>query len=152
MPNPFAELPGVWKSYVLAFSTFSRIICKRLEEEMARDGIDLSPRQGWVLMAAEELPLSQGLTADILGINANVMVRVVDSLEARGLIKRVKNLKNRRESRLVVTTKGKLMLKKMFSGWERRTIAIFRPVSPEEVERCSHMAKAVILDYYESKT
>lgn len=152
MPNPFAELPGVWRSYVLTFSTFSRIISKRLEEEMQRDGISLNPRQGWVLMAAEELSMSQKLTADILGINQNVMVRLVDSLELKGLIKRVRNRKNRRESRLMITAKGKTLLKAMFQGWERRTVAIFRPVDPEEVKRCSQMAARVIADHYESKT
>lgn len=149
MPHdPFQELPGVWKSYVLCFSTFSRIITQRLEEEMAKDGIDLSPREGWVLMAAEELPLSQKLTADILGINTNVMVRILDSLEEKGLLKRIKNRENRRESRLVITTKGQDMLKKMFSGWDRRTAAIFRPISPREVDRCCKIARTIITDHY----
>lgn len=51
--------------------------------------------------------LSQLTIAELLGINPNVMVLVIDSLEKRRLVKRQRNPKNRREQLVVLTAKGR---------------------------------------------
>jgi DNA-binding MarR family transcriptional regulator len=148
--NPLTALPGVWKSHVLLFNISNQIINERLAEEMKRDGLKVTPREAWVLMAAAERALFQSEIADCLNINTNVMVRVVDSLQQQGLIQRDRT-QNRRLNMLEVTPRGHRVLNDMYAGWERRTAAIFHPITAAEVKRTSLLARQIIEDHYLQK-
>lgn len=148
--NPLTMLPGVWRSYVLLFNTSNAIANERLAELMVEDGINLSPRMGWVLMAAEERLLNQAQIAACLNINTNVMVRIVDHLQRKGLVVR-DVLADRRSNKLEVTPKGKELLKKMYAGWDERTAKIFSPVPVSEVKHISKFARMIITEYYAQK-
>jgi DNA-binding MarR family transcriptional regulator len=75
-------------------------------------GVNLSAREAWILMAAEERPMSQSVIARVLNINANVMVRTVDRLEKKGTLRRTPG-QTRREHALEIATKGRALLKKL---------------------------------------
>ena len=149
--NPLRFLPGVWKSYVLLFNTTNQIVNERLSEEMKREGFDVSPREAWVLMAAKEKPLGQGVIADCLNINTNVMVRMVDRLEKKGLARRTKDSRNRRGHKLEVTRKGHELLKRLYEGWDSRTQRIFYPATWDDIKRYEQVARSIIDDHYSKK-
>jgi DNA-binding MarR family transcriptional regulator len=145
--NPCVLLPEVWKSYVLLLTHALGIVTARLEAECQQKGF--SARMGWILMAAEYGPHSQTFIAQCLCINNNVMVKMVDALESKQLIRRKRNPDNRRESLLVVTPKGRAILKWIHDDFEQRTARIFFPVPLDELR--SQMVprfRAIIDEHY----
>ncbi|WP_018462368.1 MarR family winged helix-turn-helix transcriptional regulator [Segatella paludivivens] len=49
--------------------------------------------------------------ADMMGKNKSTILRLIDSLETKGLVKRVADTKDRRKNYLMVTKKGKEIIK-----------------------------------------
>src|SRR5215469_4106366 len=146
--DPLEVVPNLWRSYVCLFTTSNRIVNKRLQTEMIREGLDVTPRQSWIMMAVEEKPHNQATIAEILEVNANQMVREVDQLERKRLIRRIRNPENRREVLLQVTAKGKRLLSKMNAGLEARDARIFHPISMVEVHHLTALVRAIIADYH----
>jgi DNA-binding MarR family transcriptional regulator len=146
--NPFTALPGVWKSYQLVFMLSTKITSKRLAKYYAEKGINL--REVWVLMGCRETAASQSVVADCLGINRNVMVRLVDGMEAKKLIRRVRNPENRREYLLKVTSKGHTELRVIDRNFDNAAREAFRPITLEQLKHAKEFAEAVIRSYYES--
>ena len=136
----------MWKSYALLFKYASEIITERLEKECSKKGF--SVREGWILMAIEEKPLSQHVVAECLLINRNVMVGLVDCLEEKGLVVRKKNPENRRESLLEVTPKGRKILKWIHDGFAERTNRIFHPISSDVRDQCAVYWREIINEYH----
>jgi DNA-binding MarR family transcriptional regulator len=116
--------------------------------EMIREGLDVTPRQSWIMMAVEEKPHNQATIAEILEVNANQMVREVDQLERKRLIRRIRNPENRRDVLLQVTPKGKRLLSKMYAGLEARDARIVHPISMVEVRHLTALVRAIIADYH----
>jgi len=146
--DPLEFVPNLWRSYVCLFTTSNRIINKRLQREMIREGFDVTPRQNWIMMAVEEKPHNQATIAEILEINANQMVREVDQLERKRLIRRIRNRENRREVLLELTAKGKKLVAKMYAGLEARDARVFHPISMVEVHHLTALVRAIIEDYH----
>ncbi len=146
--DPLELVPNLWRSYVCLFTTSNRIVNKRLQIEMITEGLDVTPRQSWIMMAVEEKPHNQATIAEILEVNANQMVREVDQLERKRLIRRIRNPENRREVLLQVTPKGKRLLSKMYAGLEARDARIFHPISMVEVRHLTALVRAIIADYH----
>jgi DNA-binding MarR family transcriptional regulator len=145
--NPLRLIPGVWKSLVLVFNASNQIVNERLAEELRLMGVNISAREAWILMAAEERPMNQSYIARVLNINANVMVRTVDRLEKKGMLRRMPG-KTRREHALEITTKARTLLKKMYAGQEAAAARIFHPVPMHDVRQAADLARRIIDDYY----
>jgi MarR family transcriptional regulator for hemolysin len=146
--NPFAALPDVWTCYQLTFELALTITRKRLAKFYAARGIEL--REVWILMGCRVTAASQSLVADCLGINHNVMVRIVDGLEAKKLIRRVRNPENRREYLLKVTSKGHAELRLIDRNFDNAAREAFRPISLEELQHLKDLAAVIIRSYYEN--
>lgn len=61
---------------------------------------------GLLALLAEREPLSQREVGDLLHINRSTMVKLVDSMEAKGLVARERNLSDRRSYALRLTGEG----------------------------------------------
>ena len=149
--HPKTVLPKLW-----AISRFSIIQCAmhitrdRIDDVFRRE-TDLGLREFWILAAAREIPASQHYVAELLGINANVMVRMVDGLEKRGVLERVRNSKNRREYILRPTSKGVKLVEKIFAKSKQGlALQIFEPLSQEEIDTLAAYSHRIIDNYYES--
>jgi DNA-binding MarR family transcriptional regulator len=145
--SPLTRLPAVWKSLVLVFNATNQIVNERLAEELRLMGVNLSAREAWILMAAEDRPMNQTYIARVLNINANVMVRTVDRLEKKGALRRTPG-KTRREHALEITAKGRALLKKLYAGQEAAATRIFHPVPMHDVRKAADLARRIIDDYY----
>lgn len=131
---PDNQFPELWRrSFYLVYHRAWGICKRRLEAHYKPLG--LSVRGVWVLMCAGENPCSQETIAQYLEINRNVMVRIVDDLEAHGFIRRVRKEGDRREYVLTPTEKGHTMLKKVIRDFNNVAAEAFRPLSLERVHR-----------------
>ena len=80
-----------------------------LELELA--ALDLTVRQYLLLaVAAAGADLSQQDLAKKLDLDPTIVVKVIDSLEVRGLLERARDADDRRRHRLTLTAKGKKVL------------------------------------------
>lgn len=147
--NPLEVVPGAAKSSVWLLTVASRIVNERLTDELKRVNFAVSLREGWVLLAVRGSVVSQSVIAECLGINPNVMVGIVDSLEAGGFVRRRRG-ENRREYRLELTEKGGDQLAVMFRDWEERTARVFGPLTVEEITEIRNLAVKIINSCFES--
>lgn len=136
------------RSYVLTFNAATTIVNCRLIEQLKKEGFKCSPREIWIMMCVEQKPCNQGNVARTLGINENVMVRQVDSMEKRGLIKRISLKDNRREKLLRLTDKGKELLQKVFENWHERGRIIWSPLTDEEITEMKKLGLRIVEDYF----
>lgn len=99
----------------------------RFMEEKAREA-GQNPQQYQLLLAIKGLPGNVsptiGALADRMQLNHNSLVELVDRCEHRGLLRRARSGKDRRQVELVVTAEGDQMLGKLAAAGreELRTI------------------------------
>jgi DNA-binding MarR family transcriptional regulator len=88
----------------------SKLARQELEQRMEIAGIALKATQYWVLRL---LRTHERTLADLsrrLGLDASTLVAVVDSLERKGLIQRVPDLRDRRRTPIKLTSAGSELL------------------------------------------
>jgi DNA-binding MarR family transcriptional regulator len=76
----------------------------RLEADLA--DLDLNARQFLLLALVERDHFSQQALAHKLGLDPTAVVKLVDQLEARGVLQRNRNASDRRQHRLTLTPSG----------------------------------------------
>jgi DNA-binding MarR family transcriptional regulator len=145
--NPIDLMPKLWRSYHLLFRNTQQIAEERLET-FYREGCGLELRMIWVLMAAAEAPPSQAFLAEILHINPNVMVELIDKMEAKRLVKRVRNPENRREHRLDLTAKGRDAVAWVEKHSNEAARLAWAPVTIEELDEVAVLARKILVPYY----
>ena len=106
MPVKFAISDPTLKIWITLRQTYIRI--SRCEEAViAREGLTL--QQYKVLLAIKHIknPVTPTAVADWLDRNTNSISLIIDRMEKDRLVKRVRDLKDRRMLRLVITQEGK---------------------------------------------
>jgi DNA-binding MarR family transcriptional regulator len=138
------KAPGLRDAPVLRAALALELIAARAERRCIEE-VGVSVRDLWIIRAAIEGKYSQLRLADALNINPNVMVLIIDRLEQRKLVARVRNPKNRREALVVPTTKGR----KLIAGSERTKDAanknIFAPLTKSEMQTFTGMCEAILV-------
>lgn len=120
------ELYGAWKSEIFMALATLRVVTSRLEE--IYDAKNISLREVWVLMAAGARDSSQKEIAEVAGINLNVMVHLIDRLEQKRLLTRVRNPENRREYVLKLTRKGDQLVKWVLDNYDESAAKAWHPL------------------------
>jgi len=77
-------------------------------------------------------PLKQGSLADLLGVNASTAQRMVDRLEAAGLVERRPNPQSRREVVLTTTSEGQSVVDRVTDRRRRELRTIVRRMPAED--------------------
>lgn len=90
------------------------------------------PQAGLLRLIARQPGQSQQAVANQLGTPASRLVALVDGLEARGLVERVRNPDDRRLYALHLTTAGKRALRRLGAVAEEHEKAITAPLSADE--------------------
>lgn len=88
----------------------------------------------------------QGEIADRLGINRNVMVRIVDDMESRGIVLRQRNPHNRKELLLIITKQGREALKFVDETYEKVLQRAFHPLTIHDVEIITQGMQKIVDD------
>jgi DNA-binding MarR family transcriptional regulator len=141
----YPRIHGAYRSQWLAIDYALRIVRKRLDAYYAEHDVDI--RHIWVLLEARDTKETQGQIAEALGINLNVMVRVVDDMEKKGLVARKRNPKNRRESFLEPTGRGHELMDWWTRVYDKLAADAFRPVPLFQVNNARSWAMKII-DHY----
>ena len=102
-----------------------------------------SAREFGVLSVLVAGPSSQQQLADMLHVNRTMMVQVVDSLEADGLVERRRNPADRRSYALQLTPAGHEAFLAMIPAIEKGQDALLSPLSPRERKRLNSHLRAV---------
>ncbi|MBF6172526.1 MarR family transcriptional regulator [Nocardia blacklockiae] len=90
-------------------------------------------REHWILThLAESSEISQQEMAAALGIDRSEMVRLIDSLEAAGLVTRTRDPADRRRYRLTITAAGDRLRAETDEQITKATDALLTRLTPEE--------------------
>ena len=118
MPVKFAFKEARLMTWLLCHQTFN-LVSKCEDMIFAKAGI--TTQQHSVLMAIKYInnPVKPTDVASWLDRNTNAITLIIDRMERDGLVKRVRDLRDRRSLRLVITQKGKELLERAtIPGWE----------------------------------
>lgn len=104
---PVGGYPSVLRSH-LGFCLYKSAIRLRglLDEAFLNSGL-ITPQFGVLSVLLSSGPISQGEISQRMGIDKATMVKLVDGLEQRGLLKRTPDRTDRRVRIVDVTAKGK---------------------------------------------
>ncbi|WP_115685825.1 MarR family winged helix-turn-helix transcriptional regulator [Corynebacterium senegalense] len=101
----FVELPSaLTKSPSFQIERVRRHTKDEVERTLAAHNATM--REFWILTCVAERPCSQTQLSELLAIDASDMVRLIDSLETHGWVKRERDPKDRRRQIVSPTKKG----------------------------------------------
>lgn len=131
-PPPGSDEP--FRSVGFSLSSIGYAVARRFRETLAP--LALEPREFALLRAVGVAEgISQQAAGERLQIPASRMVAFVDALEARGLLERRPNARDRRKRALYLTAEGRQLLERALElamGFERHMCA---PIGDDERER-----------------
>ena len=142
-PETFVLLgtPGLRDAVVLRLNLAWAVVMERAER-FTLERYEMTLRESWILRAAHSGEYSQLTLADLLGINPNVMVLIIDRLERRGMVRRARNPKNRREQFVVLTDRGSKMLARMRKATDFEVI--FEPLNKRQRAELAALCDAIL--------
>jgi DNA-binding MarR family transcriptional regulator len=91
-------------------------------------------------------PASQQELSERLRVNRTIMVRLVDRLEAAGLVRRDRNPRDRRSYALVLTARGRQMLRAMEAAADRGEALLTVALRPGERRRLNQLLRRLLPD------
>jgi DNA-binding MarR family transcriptional regulator len=98
------------------------------------EGHDITPEQWGVLHRLQEgQGLSQGYLAQSVSKDKTTMVRILDSLESRGLVERKRDSKDRRSFRIYLTEEGRAVWAKLVPVVARFNGQVFSQVNERDL-------------------
>jgi len=107
--------------------------------------VQSSLRDHWVLVCLEERgEIAQQVISDVLGIDRSEVVRMIDALEAEGLVTRSRDLQDRRRYRLSITTKGRRRRAEVDAEIEAATDKVLANLSATERETLARLARKAL--------
>lgn len=127
-----APLPprlSVWTGYLLGRAAR---LCRDYFDALA-EPLGIHGRHFSVLaVLGEEKPLAQVEMGERLGIDRNTMTLLLDDLEARGLVTRRRDPRDRRAHLVSLTDAGRDVLARSTALARRTNEEVFAPLSPDE--------------------
>ena len=124
-PHALAHFASAWDELVLAL--------RRLQARGGWRPQELSLSQYYLLLplaGAHQLPL--GRLAEAAGVAAPTVTRMIDSLEADGLVRRTRSLRDRRAIMLSLTDRGSERLRAKRRSLARRRKKLYERLDPAE--------------------
>jgi len=118
MPVKFGFDNPMLRTWLLMHQTYNLVL--KVEENVFKQ-IGISPQYNGVLMAMRytDGPVTATIIANWLDRNNNAVSMLLDRMQRDGLIRRVRSSRDRREVRLVLTSKGKETIDKATAlGWQ----------------------------------
>lgn len=121
-------------------STLSNMVTQRTVAEL---GITSQQASVLLMVASGKCVLAAELAREY-GIDASAVTRLVDRLEKRGLLKRVRSSEDRRAVRLALTPEGQAIAVRMPAIFTSITDTIMSGLSPEEIGFLKSMLRRVL--------
>ena len=126
---PLPPSLSIWTGYLL---TRAARLCRSYFDALS-EPLGIHGRHFSVLaVLGEEKPLAQVEMSERLGIDRNTMVLLLDDLEARRLVTRRRDPRDRRAHLVSLTDAGRDVLTESTVLARRTNDEVFAPLSPEE--------------------
>lgn len=139
------ELPGALaKSPSFQIERVRRHTKDEVERTLARH--DSTMREFWVLTCVSEVAMSQRELAELLAIDASDMVRILDSLEDHGWVKRDRDPKDRRRQLVSATKKGAKILDSLSGDVAEAEDRALELSSQKQLKSIKKLAQAILLE------
>ena len=136
-----------------ALAGYTGNLLRRAFQKAAAVGVRVMPpgrqaRELGVMMAidgaSDTTGLSQRRIGELLGVNRSIMVKLVDRLEADGLVRRDRDPADRRNYALRTTERGKAMIAEMNRGANKGEAELTAQLSPAERVRLAELLRRVV--------
>ncbi|WP_296658230.1 MarR family winged helix-turn-helix transcriptional regulator [Paraburkholderia sp.] len=121
-------------------STMSNLVNQRTVAEL---GVTSQQASVLFMVASGKCVLAAELAREY-GIDASAVTRLVDRLETRGLLKRVRSSEDRRAVRLALTPEGQAIARRMPAMFTSISECMLSGLSPEEVGFLKSMLRRVL--------
>jgi DNA-binding MarR family transcriptional regulator len=127
-------------------STMSNLITQRTVAEL---GVTSQQASVLFMVASGKCVLAAELAREY-GIDASAVTRLVDRLEKRGLLKRVRSSEDRRAVRLALTPEGEAIAARMPAIFTSVTEMLSQGLTPEEIGFLKSMLRRVLANSCEA--
>lgn len=139
------ELPSALaKSPSFQIERVRRHTKDEVERTLADHGCSM--REFWILTCVAGQPMSQRQLAELLLIDASDMVRIVDSLEDHGWVKRDRDPKDRRRQIVTATKKGSKALSSLSSDVAQAEDRALEASSQKQLKSIKKLAQAILVE------
>jgi DNA-binding MarR family transcriptional regulator len=121
-----------WKLYALISGIYQK--SRRLSEKTLKPLRITFPQFGALLRLSFQDNITQKELSEIMDTDTTTIMVICDSLEKKGLLKRMKDPSDRRVNRLVLTEKGNDIVSKAYPLMIKRYEFFIESISKEELE------------------
>jgi len=120
------------------------LVAERSRLPLIAGNLGLSEAQGQLLQRLDpETPLAMCRVAEALDCDPSNVTGIVDRLEARGLVERRVDLRDRRVKQLVLTDKGEELRKRLLAALSQPPSAIESLSAADQRTLCAILRRAV---------
>lgn len=128
---------------LLPFEKAYKIISRRADN-LLHKAVGCSRREMWVLVCVDTVALSQREVGDALGLHPNVVVKLLDGMQTKGLLQRVRRADDRREQIVEVTPKGKEAIQQYTGQQSMALREVFHPLTDEQIRQWLDFAEQIV--------
>jgi len=121
-----------WKLYALISGIYQK--SRRLSEKTLKPLRITFPQFGALLRLSFQDNVTQKELSEIMDTDTTTIMVICDSLEKKGLLKRMKDPSDRRVNRLVLTEKGKDVVSKAYPLMTQRYDFFVKSISEDELD------------------
>lgn len=108
---------------------------------------NVTVRQCGVLFIAMHAQLPQTKLSKMMHVDKNIMVSMIDNLEEKGMVKRVKNQKNRKENLICLTPNGQKIAQKLHEKMQKRQREILGFLSDEDFTKLHNILEDIYQNF-----
>lgn len=108
---------------------------------------NVTVRQCGVLFIAMHAQLPQTKLSKMMRVDKNIMVSMIDNLEEKGMVKRVKNQKNRKENLICLTPNGQKITQKLHEKMQKRQREILGFLSDEDFTKLHNILEYIYQNF-----
>lgn len=138
LPNALAKSPS------FQIERVRRHTKDEVERTLARH--DCSMREFWILTCVADTPMSQRQLAELLIVDASDMVRLLDSLEDHGWVKRERDPDDRRRQIVTATKKGAKALDTLADDVTEAEDRALEEASQKQLKSIKKLSQAILSD------
>jgi MarR family transcriptional regulator for hemolysin len=128
---------------LLPFERAFKVITQRADALLLKT-LGCNRREMWILLCIDDNLLSQRQIGEILGLHPNVLVKLLDGMEQRTLLKRARRQSDRREQVIRITDKGAAAMQSYLTEKPSALLQIFNPLTDDQIEQWRALSLAVL--------
>lgn len=108
---------------------------------------NVTVRQCGVLFIAMHAQLPQTKLSKMMRVDKNIVVSMIDNLEEKGMVKCVKNQKNRKENLICLTPNGQKFAQKLHEKMQKRQREILGFLSDEDFTKLHNILEDIYQNF-----